>query len=60
MIDDKNFFDQPINSELKTYENVGRIAAGKGDGYTSGCLLHYSQVNNKLLIPTLKQFSKLI
>ena len=42
MIDDKNFFDQPINSELKTYENVGRIAAGKGDGYTSGCLLHYS------------------
>ena len=22
MIDGKNFFDQPINSELKTYENI--------------------------------------
>ena len=42
MIDDKNFFDQPINSELKTYENVGRIATGKGDDYATGCLLHYS------------------
>ena len=31
MIDDKIFFDQPINSELKTYENISKIAAGQGD-----------------------------
>ena len=24
----KNFFDQPINSELKTYENIRKIATG--------------------------------
>ena len=29
MIDGKNFFDQPINSELKTYENIKKIATGK-------------------------------
>ena len=42
MIDGKNVFDQPINSHLKTYENIRRIATGKGDDYTTGCLLDYS------------------
>ena len=41
MIDGKNFFDQPINSKLKTYENIRIIATGKGDDYTTGCLLDY-------------------
>ena len=38
----KTFFDQPINSKFKTYENVQKIAAGQGDDYTTGCLLDYS------------------
>ena len=38
----KNFFDQPINSDLKTYENIRRIATSQGDDYTTGCLLDYS------------------
>ena len=42
MIDDKNFFGQSINSNLKTYENIRKIATGKGDDYTTGCLLDYS------------------
>ena len=42
MIDGKNFFYQPINSDLKTYENIRRIATGQGDDYTTGCLLDYS------------------
>ena len=29
MIDGKNFFDQPINSELEIYENIRKIATGK-------------------------------
>ena len=37
-----NFFDQPINSDLKTYENIRKIATGQGDDYTTGCLLDYS------------------
>ena len=42
MIDGKNFFDQPINSDLKTYDNIRKIATGYGDDYTTGCLLDYS------------------
>ena len=41
MIDGKNFFDQPINSMTKTYENIRKIATGQGDDYTKGCLLDY-------------------
>ena len=41
MIDSKNFFDQPINSELKQYENIIKIITGKGDDYTTGFLLDY-------------------
>ena len=46
MIDGKNYFDQPINSNLKTYENIREIATGQGDDYTTGCLLDYSHFNN--------------
>ena len=42
MIDSKNFFDQPINSELKTYENIRNIDTGQGDDFTTSCLLDYS------------------
>ena len=41
MIDGKNFFDQPINSMTKTYENIRKIATGQGDDYTTSCLLDY-------------------
>ena len=41
-IDGKNFFDQPIKNNLETYENIRRITTGKGDDYTTGCLLDYS------------------
>ena len=41
MIDSRNVFDQPINSITKTYENIRKIATGKGDDYTTGSLLDY-------------------
>ena len=41
MIDGKNFFDQPINCDLKTYENIRKIPTGQGDDYSTGCLLDY-------------------
>ena len=42
VIDDKNFSNQPINSKLKTYENIRKIATGQGNDFTTGCLLDYS------------------
>ena len=41
MINVRNFFDQPINSTSKTYENIRKIATGKGDDYRTSCLLDY-------------------
>ena len=46
MIDGKNFFDQPINRNLRTYGNIRKIATGQGDDYTTSCLLDYSYFNN--------------
>ena len=42
MIDSKNFFDETINNDFKTHENIRKIATGQGDDYTTGCLLDYS------------------
>ena len=42
MINGKNFFDQPINSDHKTYENIRKIATDQRNDYTTGCLLNYS------------------
>ena len=42
MIDGKNFFDQPINSMTKTYENT----TGQGDDHTTGCLSDYPYFKN--------------
>ena len=41
MIDGRNVSDQPINSMSKTYQNIRKIDTGKGDDYTTGCLLDY-------------------
>ena len=51
MIDGRNLFDQPINIMNKTYENIREIATGKGDDYTTGCLLDhpYFKENYKII-----------
>ena len=72
MIDGKKFFDQPMNSNFKTYENIRKIATGQGDDYVTGCLLGYSYFKDhckmiaidlskhKLLMPIQEQLNKLI
>ena len=41
LIDGTNFYDQPINDQIKKYDEIRKIATGKGDHYTTGCLLDY-------------------
>ena len=41
MINEENFFDQPIKNKKTIYENIRKIATGQGDDYTTGCLLNY-------------------
>ena len=46
MINGENFFDQAIKNNKVTYDNIRKIAAGYGDGYTTGCLLDYPYFAN--------------
>ena len=40
VLDGKNFFDQPLKNDLKTY-NIRKIDTGQVDDYTTGRLLDY-------------------
>ena len=40
-IDGRDFFDQPINNDLKTHNNMRKIVTGQGDDYTTGFSLDY-------------------
>ena len=61
MIDGRNFFDQPINSMNKTYENIRKIGTGKGGDYTTVCLLDYLyfKENYKMIAIDLSKQNKL-
>ena len=41
MINGENVFDQSIKNNKVTYENIRKIATGREDDYTTGCLLDY-------------------
>ena len=42
LIDETNFYDQPINNFKKYYDEVRKNSIGQGDDYTTGCLLDYA------------------
>ena len=46
LIDGRNVYDQPINDQIKKYDEVRKIATGKGEDYTTGCLLDYQYFLN--------------
>ena len=41
IINGKNFYDQAIDSDIKRYEEMGKLTKGQGEDYTTGCLLDY-------------------
>ena len=41
LIDGRNFYDQPINNKIRQYDEIRKIATGKGDNYATGRLLDY-------------------
>ena len=56
-IDGRNFYDQPINDSIKQYDEVRKISTGKGDDYTTGCLLDfaYFEKNYKIIAADLSK-----
>ena len=61
MINGRHFFHQPIKDDLKTYDNVRKIATGQADDYKTGCLLDYPyfQKYYKLIAIDLRKQQKL-
>ena len=41
MIDGKNFFDQLVKSDMKTYDSIRKNKTGQVDEYTTGYLPDY-------------------
>ena len=41
LVDGRNFYDQPINDQIKKYDEVRKITTGKRNDYTTVCLLDY-------------------
>ena len=46
MIDGRNFLNNPIKNNLRTYDNIRKIATGQGDDFPTGCLLGYLYFKN--------------
>ena len=41
-MDNRNFFDQPLENNIRAYEIIRKFAADQGVGYTIGGLLDYT------------------
>ena len=46
LTDGRNFYDQPINDQIKKYDEIRKVATGKGDDYKTGCLLDCQYLKN--------------
>ena len=44
---EKNFFDQPVKSDMRTYDNIRKIATGQGDDYRNDSFLDYNYFNKQ-------------
>ena len=46
IINEKNFYDQPIDFDIKWYEKIRKLTTGQGEDYTTGSLLDYDYIKN--------------
>ena len=47
IINGKNFDVQQVDSDIKRNEEIKKLTAGQGEGYTTGCLLDYDYIKNQ-------------
>ena len=46
LINRKNFYDQPVDSDVKRYGEIRQLRTGQGEDYTTGFLLDYDYIKN--------------
>ena len=44
--DEKNFYEKAVDSDIKWFEEIGKLTAGQGEDYTTRCLLDYNFIKN--------------
>ena len=47
IINEKNFYDQEIDSDIKRYEEIKKLTTGKDENYTTECLLNNEYIKNR-------------
>ena len=45
-INGKNVYEQPIDFDIKRYEEIRKLTTGHGEDYTIACLLDYDYIKN--------------
>ena len=48
-INGKNFYDQPMDSDIKRFEEIRKLTAGIGEDYTTGCFIRLLLLYEKSL-----------
>ena len=43
---EKNFYDQPVDHDIKQYKEIRKLTTGQGKDYTTGCFLDYDRIKN--------------
>ena len=46
IINGKNFYEQPIDSNIKRNKEIRKLTTGQGEDYTVGCFLDYEDIKN--------------
>ena len=61
IINQKNFYDQAVDSGIKRYEEIRELTTDQGEGYTTGCLLDYDYIKNhyRLIVADLSRQKEL-
>ena len=61
IIDGRNFYDNPIESDIEKYRELKKVMIGKGEDYTTGSLLDYDyfKKNYKLVAVDLSKQKEL-
>ena len=56
-IDERNFYDQPINDSIKQYDEARKVSTGQGDDYATEYLLDfaYFEKNYRLIVADLSK-----
>ena len=58
IIDGRNIYDNPIESDIEKYRELKKVMIGKGEDYTTGSLLDYNYFNKHYKLIAIDNLSK--